>query len=464
MWQWTRGTRGRALVASGAALALAAVCSASTTAGAAEPTIQTGTVEPLYESPDAGARDRWMQRTTDVGAGFVRINVFWPSVVERKPQAPSDPDDPAYDWSRIDGAVQSADEHQLHVIFTVYGAPSWAHAPNVPAGVRPEAWKPSPRAFGRFARAMAKRYSVGAQPTRWYEIWNEPNLTAYLAPQWIGKRPASPSMYSHLLNAAYSNIKAVSSSAQVISAGTAPYGEDPGGTRMHPVTFLRSLFCVQGGQGCRTWPHMDVIAAHPIDRRHAPGHSAPDPLDVATPNLGRIQSVVAAAQRVRHVVGPPHIPLWVTEFWWETDPPDKVSGVPPLQQAKYIENALFSFWLQHVPVAINLQMRDSKSSAGDPFASYQTGIYYFSGKRKPSYNAFRFPFVARPLGARTLVWGRSPATGPVSIEERSKGVWTVLDTVAGRAGMVFTKRVAARSGNLLRAVAGGIRSLPWRVR
>ncbi len=72
--------------------------------------------------------------------------------------------------------------------------------------------------------------------------------------------------------------------------------------------------------------------------------------------------------------------------------------------------------------------------------------------------------MARPLNDRSLVWGRSPLTGTVAIEERSKGVWTALDAVHAKAGMVFTKRVHARSGNVLRAVVGGSHSLPWRVR
>ncbi len=453
-----------------ALFALAAVLLALPARGHAAATIATGTADPLYASPDASVRNLWMQRTAAVGAQYVRINVLWASIAPTKPLLPANPDDSAYNWSSVDGAVASADAAGLRVVFTVYGAPPWAHPSNVPGGIRPEAWKPSASDFGTFTRALALRYSAPSvtnlhPPVRWYEIWNEPDLSAYIAPQFNGKKPESPIIYSKLLNAAYSNIKGVAPKAQIISAGLAPYGRKPGGSKMHPVTFLQSLFCVQHVKPCGAKPHMDVIADHPIDRKEPPTHSAPNKLDVVIPDLSRIQKVVRAAQKAHHVVAPKHLPLWVTEFWWETNPPDKNLGVPPLKQAQYIEYGLYSFWKQHVPVAINLQMRDSKTVGSDPLASYQTGVYYFNEKRKPSYTAFRFPFVvATPKHKKGLAWGRSPGAGKVTIQKKRKGGFKTVARATGKAGGVFKTKVRAKKGDVFRAKVGGEKSLGWHVK
>jgi hypothetical protein len=437
-------------------------------AGAAN--IATGTADPLYESQDPGVRDLWLQRTADVGAQYVRINVRWFEVAPTKPTVATLPDDPAYDWSQIDAAVASADAQGLRVVFTVYGAPAWAHPSDVPPGIRPEAWKPSASDFGAFAHALAMQYSAPSlidpvPPTRWYEIWNEPNLSAYIAPQYKGKKPESPIIYGKLLNAAYSSIKAVAPKAQVISAGTGAYGTHPGGSKMHPITFLQSLFCVQHVKPCAPKPHMDALAHHPIDRKHPPTHSAPNPLDVVAPDLGRIKKVTKAAAAAHHYVGPNPLPLWVTEFWWETKPPDPNLGVPPQKQAEYIEQALYLFWLQHVPVAINLQMRDSKTVVGDSLATYQTGVYYYDDTKKPSYEAFRFPFVIDlSKHGKGLAWGRAPNSGKVAIERKSKGGWAAVGHASGTAGNVFTDTIQAKAGDVLRATVGGEASVPWHVR
>jgi hypothetical protein len=60
---------------------------------------------------------------------------------------------------------------------------------------------------------------------RYWQPWNEPNLSYYLSPQWTrtGGRwaPASAGIYRGLLNAFYAAVKRVSSSNFVVTAGTA---------------------------------------------------------------------------------------------------------------------------------------------------------------------------------------------------------------------------------------------------
>ena len=43
----------------------------------------------LYESPNAGERATWLDRTVESGAGIVRINLLWATVCRIGPAAGS---------------------------------------------------------------------------------------------------------------------------------------------------------------------------------------------------------------------------------------------------------------------------------------------------------------------------------------------------------------------------------------
>ena len=62
--------------------------------------------------------------------------------------------------------------------------------------------------------AVAKQYSgtvsdaAGRLPAvRDFQIWNEPNIPAYLAPQWKGHKSFSAPYYRRMLNAGYEGVK-----------------------------------------------------------------------------------------------------------------------------------------------------------------------------------------------------------------------------------------------------------------
>ena len=110
--------------------------------------------------------------------------------------------------------------HGLEPLVLTTGAPIWAEGEGRPAPVEegpdarvgPGAWKPDAAAYGRFATALARRYSGAFKPAgaasplprvRRFQAWNEPNLNSYLAPQWerttSGYRAFSPGRYRELL-------------------------------------------------------------------------------------------------------------------------------------------------------------------------------------------------------------------------------------------------------------------------
>src|SRR5205085_3583264 len=189
-------------------------------------------------------------------ARLVLLPVNWASVAPQRPSGdPTNPANPAYNWGNLDQTVRSAVARGLTVAFTIAGgggAP-WADGPNRPSNVTPGTWQPDPAAFGAFVQAVARRYSgrFGGLPhVRYYQPWSDPNLFNHLMPQWVRSGnhwvDESALIYRSLLNAAYSAVKSVDSSNLVVTGGTAPFGDKPGGQRVLPARFVRDLLCLGG--------------------------------------------------------------------------------------------------------------------------------------------------------------------------------------------------------------------------
>jgi hypothetical protein len=450
-------------VATVAALALLAQGEAEAKRG-----ITSGVTVEEATSPEASLRDAWLDRTAEAGAELVRFDVRWRTVVGSLPPAnPGDPSDPAYDFSRLDAAVRGAQQRGLKVLFTVFRAPDWAEGPGRPAGIPAGSWNPDPGRFGQFGSALARRYSgsfspgSGAPPlprVRYFEAWNEPNLTNFFAPQRVGDQVVSPDAYRTLLNSFYDAVHAVDPTNVVISGGTGAYGDPPGGERTRPVAFLRQLFCLQGQQ-LEPQPcpqtRMDTLGHHPFGHPNPPTYSTINPDDAGIPDIGRLERVLRAAEKAGVVAPGGKRPIWATEFWWITRPPPNPDAVAnEAQQARYIEQAHYLFWKQGVSVAIQYLIRDS----GVPF---NTGLFFSDGRPKLSFKAFRFPFVTDRLsGKRVLAWGKSPKAGKVKVQARKRGKWRTVKRTRVGEDDVFTARV--RGSKKMRARIGSEKSLVWR--
>ena len=437
--------------------------------------------DPALTGDTPAARTVWIPRAVAEGAQIVRVNVTWSEVAPIEPPASfdaADPASPGYNWSAIDTSVRDLTSQGLRVLLNITGAPAWAEGPDPPPGVTPGTWRPDPSQFAAFATAAALRYD-GRFPdplhpgaflprVRYWQPWNEPNLAYYLAPQWTrtahGWAAASPAIYRQLLNAFYRAVKRVSASNFVVTAGTAPYGDPPGGQRMPPVAFDRGLFCLRDDArltplSCPDPPHLDALSHHPYGIRGPLWHAL-NPDDAAVPDMYKISRVLHAAERAGHVqpAGPKQ--LWVTEISWDSSPPDP-DGVPIVQQADWLEQALYVLWRQGVNTVLWLQIVDAPPIPNYG-STYQAGLYYLSGAAKPAAEAFRFPFVTQRLKAGEIqAWGRSPTEGNVTIEERRGSRWVVLRRLPVRVDQVFTATLGVRGGAILRARVGAQTSLTW---
>ncbi|HEX7244577.1 MAG TPA: hypothetical protein VF245_03320 [Solirubrobacterales bacterium] len=462
-----------------AALALATV--AAVKASAATRGLQLGLADATFTNGNAAVREEWLGRARDAGAELVLLGVDWSAIAPRAPSPgfdAADAADPAYDWAALDAAVRSAVAQGLTPVLDVQVAPPWAEGPGRPSAdvAPPGTWKPSARALGEFAAALASRYDgafpdsgdSGAGPlpqVRWFQIWAEQNLSQHLNPLWENGRLVAPAHYRQMLNAAYAAIHGVNSGARVLVGGLAPYGDAViGGARVPPVWFWRSLLCLRGARlrplPCPDPARFDVAAHNPIDV-WGPRRGALSPLDVSVPDIGRLRAIVRRAVATHRALPASPKPFWATELWWDSSPPDP-RGVPVHRQARFLGEALYELWRQRVSVAIWWFLRDQAPGSEGFAATQQSGLLFRDGAAKPAYAEFRFPFVARrEADGRALLWGRAPATGPVALERpRRSGGWAPLTHAVAGASRVFVVRIAAAGHFQIRARQGGEASLP----
>ena len=437
--------------------------------------------DPVLTSDSPATRATWIPRAVSAGAGIVAVDIAWSGIAPALRPAgfdPANPATPGYNWTTVDDQVRDLTSHGLRVLLNVTFAPRWAEGANPPSDVVAGTWKPNPTQFKAFATAVARRYDghfpdplrpgASLPRVRYYEAWNEPNLSIYLSPQWTrtshGYAPASPVIYRSLLNAFYAGIKGVSKSDLVIGGVTAPYGDPPGGQRMQPVAFDRTLFCERDNARltptkCPDPPHLDALSHHPYSIG-GPFWHAYNADDAAVADMYKLADVLHAAERAGHALPLGHKQLWVTEVSWDSDPPDP-QAVPIQRWARWLEQSLYVLWRQGVDTVLWLKLVD-QAPIPNYASTYQAGLYFLNGRSKPGLTAYRFPFVTQRLNHQhVLAWGRAPASGRLSIQVRRDGRWTQVRALHVRPHSVFETTLTLRARTVLRAQIGGQTSLTW---
>src|SRR3954468_17082415 len=98
------------------------------------------------ENDPAGA----YRTAREEGARFIRLPATWALVAGARPPNASDPDDPHYDWSVIDGRIHSILSRGMQPTLMLYAPAPWA---------RPSSGRETtnPADFGDFAKAAARR-------------------------------------------------------------------------------------------------------------------------------------------------------------------------------------------------------------------------------------------------------------------------------------------------------------------
>jgi hypothetical protein len=458
-------------VALGAVATLAASLAVTASPAGATRPLDLGLFDTQYLSADPAAASRLFDETVRARATIAKIPLSWRGITDGRPANAADPSDPVYRWSAIDRAVRDAAARSLQPLLLVTAAPDFAEGPARPGDASPGTWKPNPHDYAEFAVAVATRYSGsyagpgGVLPrVAYYQAWNEPNLPGHLAPQWEDGQMVAPALYRELLNAFYGAVTSVRSDNVVLTAGTAPYGDPQGSGRIGPLAFWRDVLCLDRAlrpASCPLRASFDILAHHPINTTGPPRQQPPQDDDVSTANLGALTDVLRAAERAGTIASPGPHPLWATELWWETAPPDPYQGIAPRLQARWLAQSMYLLWRQGASAVIYLSAGDGEYHPDLFLEVSGAGLFYLDGSAKPALRAFRFPFVIDRRALELVAWGRAPAAGRVRIFRAHDGRAERVKSIRVGSGEVFQASLPSGEGHRFWARVGGRRSLVW---
>ncbi|MEA2273850.1 MAG: hypothetical protein QOI98_2558 [Solirubrobacteraceae bacterium] len=378
------------------------------------------------------------------GVDVVRIHARWISIAPgahspTRPAGfhPGDPGDPRYYWTALDRAVRLVRSQGMAVMLQITGSgPLWSSS--APSRGDPR-WKPDRKAFAQFAGAVAGRYRSLVDR---YIVWNEPNQAGWLEPQWECRRkscaPASPHLYRGLVRAAYPAIKAADPGAQVLIGALAPRGKRGVSSRtpMRPLEFLREMACVDRRyqprhQGpCRNFhaAQGDGLAYHPHGVLSSPHDRDPQRDNARIGDLARLETTLdhlTDTRRLRATTG--RFDLYLTEFGYQTFPPDPYQGVVPDIQSRWLAQAAFLAWRDpRVKTLVQYEWRDEALQANGPgaraYGGWQSGLFYEDGAPKPALYQFPHPFYLRVTRNRkeVVLWGQVRPGGAheITLERR----------------------------------------------
>jgi hypothetical protein len=456
--------------------ALAAVVLLTMPAAAhASASLETGIADDaavLYEPNDAKAAATVAQWAA-AGIDDVRIFVQWQAIAPANSEvrAPAgfdsaDPNSPGYDWSRVDRAVNLVSAAGLHPMLVVTGpGPVWASQVPGRHNVR---YKPRPDLFAQFARAAALRYAGAVD--RWI-IWNEPNLPLWLQPQNTckGKRctPYAPHLYRRLVRAAYPAIKTVDPTSTVLFGALAPNGENSTkqNARTRPLAFIRSMGCVKvtlkrdRSGPCAGFKPLtaDGLAYHPHATKLAPNEQQSVLDNASIGDVPRLERTLDATQRTGGLkkAGGGRFPLFFTEWGYQTRPPDRTRGVSLAQQSRYLQQgAYLAYRDPRVRLLTQYEWRDEpvrRSTGGDPYAGWQSGLRFVNDRPKPAFKTFANPFFIdqRPGSRAARLWGqvRPGVTHRVTVQRRKAGArsWTTVKALSTNGSGYWTLRQTVRA-------------------
>jgi hypothetical protein len=368
---------------------------------------------------DSNARVGALAEARALGADAVRVIVQWNLVApQQRPSAfrPANPKDRNYDWSIYDPVLREVDEHGMRILLEPSGpAPEWASKPGTHGVADPDVGQ-----FGRFVSALAKRYdgrfvpqgTAPAQPlpkASIWAVWNEPNLSTFLQPQRRGGLPYSPILYRRLYLAAQEAIHRQDPSAPLLIGETGPTG---GLISVDPISFLQRTLCLDEsyeqlprcpdagakidavGWSTHPYPLVGQAPFEPVSNRHF----------VTIGSLSTLESALNAAADAGAI--PADFPIYITEFGVQSYPDPKAVSLQ--QQAADIGIAeQFAYADPRVVTFAQYLMRDDSplTGIGARYGGFESGLRFYSGAKKPSYDAFRLPLSVQRLGGTVSLWG-----------------------------------------------------------
>ncbi len=417
----------------------------------------------LYRSDNVRART--LVRMKTLGVDAVRVSVLWRVAAELARPTPSEiaamrtdaqrqrarrqlarfrADDPrtypTRNWDRYDNLVKEASANGLRVFFTITGpGPAWAHRTAPPSQrLNRGTFKPFPSRFRDFVEAVGKRFSgtyrdengtrAALPRVSFWSLWNEPNQAGWLSPQWERRQgqlvPASPALYRKLFQAGRQGLdNSGHGSDPVLIGETAPLGTDRQGPRtaMRPALFLRELGCVSPAgapyagpdaarRDCDDFTRSGPLRAtgyahHPYTKGRPPDVPPRHADELTMANLPALGAVLDGVSAASGGALPGGLPIFLTEFGYESNPPDPRNGISLNQQADYAQlGELLAYSDPRVLGMTQFLLRDAgpltryRRGSGAYWFTYQSGLFTRGGRPKPAAFAYALPFRAFKAG------------------------------------------------------------------
>ena len=163
---------------------------------------------------------------------------------------------------------------------------------------------------------------------------------------------------------------------------------------MRPLEFLRGVGCVDvllppilHGAVPQLQPTIrrrDLLPPS-TSTRHAP---YPHPDDAATPTsaASRVERLIEAASRGAGAAGTTTpLNLWLDEYGYQTNPPDKLRGVTPGLQDRYMQEAAYQAWRNpRVQLFAQYLWKDERPGRRRaPYTGWQSGLNDPRATRSP---------------------------------------------------------------------------------
>src|SRR5579864_2305444 len=238
----------------------------------------------LPDNNDFGARswevDRQFELLERAGVRWVRAGIGWEQIEAKKGQ---------WFWNSADLIVQSAKNHHINLVWLLGNTAPWDSNNNDWNGVPKDLSDPNGH-FVQFVQQLAGRYS---QDVHYWEIRNEPNLEY----QWHG---TSADLYATYLTQAYTTIKSIDPTAQVIFGGL-------GGEVPQEVSWFKLVIASLKSRGALL--PFDVLNFH-VYGMEADSNGFTGKGSVSA-YLAWADSQIQAAQTATGLTG---LPVWFTEF------------------------------------------------------------------------------------------------------------------------------------------------------
>ena len=285
------------------------------------------------------------------------------------------PSQGSFDWDVTDRFIGRLASHGIRSMPFMWGNPGWVAGsqatPPLESTADRQAWK-------AFLRAAVARYGPGGSywangyvqqfgadatplPIQSWQIWNEPNLAKYFAPN------PSPAKYAQLLRMSRDAIKSQDPLAQIVLAGMVGY------TDTKAWDFLDDLYEVGAVKG-----NFNVAALHPYGS-----------------DLERVENAFQQFRRVMKENDDEETPLWVTEIGWGSNPPDNFGINKGLQGQERMLRRSFQLILNNRSVW-NVQRlfwffwRDPAThKPGTCSFCSSAGLLRHNRTAKPAYTTFR---------------------------------------------------------------------------